>query len=96
MDAPLLQELAATCGEHPQVHQLLLRAIVENPPVVIRDGGVIATGYDPELDELRSLSERADQFLMNLEQQERERTALTTLKVAYNRVHGHSIEHMHL
>ena len=60
--------------------------------MVIRDGGVIAEGYDDELDELRGLSENAGQFLLDLETQERERTGLSTLKVGYNRVHGYYIE----
>ncbi|MEM9058570.1 MAG: DNA mismatch repair protein MutS, partial [Pseudomonadota bacterium] len=56
------------------------------------DGGVIATGYDDDLDELRSISENADQHLVDLETRERERTGLSTLKVGYNRVHGYYIE----
>jgi DNA mismatch repair protein MutS len=71
---------------------LLDRAIIENPPMLIRDGGVIAEGYDAELDELRALSQNADQFLIDLEQRERERTGIEKLKVAYNRVHGYYIE----
>ncbi|MES9896553.1 MAG: DNA mismatch repair protein MutS, partial [Candidatus Thiodiazotropha endolucinida] len=58
----------------------------------IRDGGVIAEGYDTELDELRALSQNADQFLLDLESRERERTGIATLKVSYNRVHGYYIE----
>ena len=71
---------------------MLRRAIVDNPPVIIRDGGVIAKGYDEELDQLRSLSHNAGQFLLDLETKERERTGLSTLKVGYNRVHGYYIE----
>ena len=62
------------------------------PPVVIRDGGVIAQGYDAELDELRNLSENAGNYLLELELRERERTGISTLKVGYNRVHGYFIE----
>ncbi|MEJ2061309.1 MAG: DNA mismatch repair protein MutS [Gammaproteobacteria bacterium] len=92
LDSPLLAELGGEIGEHPEVHDLLSRAVIENPPQLIRDGGVIAPGYDEELDELRALSENADQFLIDLETRERERTGIATLKVAYNRVHGYYIE----
>ena len=92
LDADLLQTLAADIGTHPDVVSLLTRAVIENPPMLIRDGGVIASGYDAELDELRSLSQNADQFLIDLETRERERTGIPTLKVAYNRVHGYYIE----
>src|SRR5690606_147706 len=57
-----LAELAARCGEHERERTLLERAIVESPPVLIRDGGVIAEGYDGELDELRSISENANRY----------------------------------
>ncbi|WP_406672374.1 DNA mismatch repair protein MutS, partial [Natronospira sp.] len=62
------------------------------PPVVIRDGGVIAEGFDEELDELRRLSGNADGYLQELESRERQRTGISTLKVGYNRVHGYYIE----
>jgi len=92
LDTPLLREIQGRLGEHPQILGLLERALVENPPVLIRDGGVIAPGFDAELDEVRAISENADGFLMGLEQRERERTGITNLKVAYNRVHGYYIE----
>src|SRR5690554_2500801 len=71
---------------------LLQRAIIDNPPAVIRDGGVIREGYDSELDDLQNISENAGQYLIDLENRERERTGLSTLKVGYNRVHGYYIE----
>jgi DNA mismatch repair protein MutS len=92
MDSPRLTELASAIGEFPDLHATLERAVVEAPPVLIRDGGVIATGYDGELDELRRLSEDAGQFLLETEARERERTGIATLKVGYNRVHGYYIE----
>jgi DNA mismatch repair protein MutS len=92
VDAPLLARLARDCGEKPETHALLERALVPTPPPILRDGGVIAEGYDAELDELRALSGNADQFLVDLEKRERERTGLSTLKVGYNRVHGYYIE----
>ena len=70
----------------------LSTALVPDPPVLIRDGGVIATGFDAELDELRQLSTHADAFLIALETRERERTGIANLRVAYNRVHGFYIE----
>jgi DNA mismatch repair protein MutS len=76
----------------PELLDLLQRAIIEHPPLLIRDGGVIADGYHAELDELRTLSENAGQYLVNLEIQERARTGISTLKVGYNRVHGYYIE----
>jgi DNA mismatch repair protein MutS len=88
---PLLQ-LAEQIGEHPQLLNLLVAAIVENPPMLIRDGGVIAGGYHAELDELRNLSQHADQFLVEMELRERTSTGISTLKVNYNRVHGYYIE----
>ena len=90
--APRLEELAAECGEHADTHALLERAVIDNPPVLIRDGGVIAPGWDAELDQLRALSTEADGFLSALEARERERTGLASLKVGYNRVHGYYIE----
>ena len=90
--APALGELGEQIGTHPDVVDLLTTAVIDHPPMLIRDGGVIAPGFDAELDELRALSENADQFLVDLETRERERTGITTLKVAYNKVHGYYIE----
>jgi DNA mismatch repair protein MutS len=84
--------LAATTGTYPELAALLEKAIIDNPPAVIRDGGVLKTGYDSELDELQSLSENAGQFLIDLEAREKARTGLANLKVGYNRVHGYFIE----
>ena len=72
--------------------ELLESAIVDNPPVLIRDGGVIAKGYHEELDTLRDLSDGATEFLAQLEAREKERTGIQTLKVGYNKVHGFYIE----
>ena len=87
-----LGELAAKITEFPEQHALLIRALEEDPPVVIREGGVIANGFDSELDELRNLSSNAGQFLIDLESKEKARTGIATLKVGYNRVHGYYIE----
>ncbi|RYY73450.1 MAG: DNA mismatch repair protein MutS [Gammaproteobacteria bacterium] len=90
--SPLLRDLATQISTFPELVDLLSRAIIENPPVVIRDGGVIADGYDAELDDLRNISTNAGQYLLDLEIRERERTGIPTLKVGYNRVHGYFIE----
>ena len=92
LDAALLRELAGRAGTHPDICDLLRRAIITNPPQVLRDGGVIAPGHDAELDELRELSEHADRFLVELEARERQRTGIQNLKLGFNRVHGYYIE----
>ena len=91
-DIPYLINLRNEVSEFPALDDLLARAVAENPPMVLRDGGVIAEGYDSELDELRSLSSDAGEFLLAMERREREKTGLSTLKVGYNRVHGYYIE----
>ncbi|MEP4465902.1 DNA mismatch repair protein MutS, partial [Marinobacter alexandrii] len=85
-------KLATVISEYPQLADLLERAIIDNPPVVIREGGVIREHFDDELDELRNISENAGQYLLDVETRERERTGISTLKVGYNRVHGYYIE----
>jgi len=92
LDSPCLAELAAELGEHDDHAHLLKSAIVAQPPVLARDGGIFAEGYDAELDELRTLSTNADQFLIDLEAREKAATGIATLKVGYNRVHGYYIE----
>jgi DNA mismatch repair protein MutS len=87
-----LQSLARNISEYPELTDLLQRAIIETPPVVMREGGVIADGFDAELDELRSLSSNAGDYLLQLEQREREASGINTLKVGYNRVSGYFIE----
>ena len=90
--APLLRQLAAESAPRQDLRDLLEAAIVENPPVLIRDGGVLARGYDEDLDALKDLAENADRFLLDLEARERERTGIANLKVSYNRVHGYYLE----
>ncbi|MEE9452200.1 MAG: DNA mismatch repair protein MutS [Gammaproteobacteria bacterium] len=92
MQGHMIDRLKSTIREFPEVAQLLQRALIEAPPAVIRDGGVIAEGYDKELDELRSLSNHANQFLLDLERREKEKTGIATLKIGYNRIHGYYIE----
>lgn len=71
---------------------LLSSSLQDEPSAFIKDGGVIAHGYDQELDELRTLHTNADDFLIQLEQREQQDTGIANLKVAYNRVHGYYIE----
>jgi len=92
IDSPLIETLRNNFSEHANLRQVLGVAVVESPPLLIRDGGVIAPGYNKGLDELRLLSDDADQFLIDLEQRERERSGLSSLNVGYNRVHGYYIE----
>ncbi|MFA0196437.1 DNA mismatch repair protein MutS [Vibrio artabrorum] len=89
---PYLTQLAQYASPVDEVSELLERAIKENPPVVIRDGGVIAEGYNAELDEWRDLAAGATEFLDKLEKEERERHGIDTLKVGYNNVHGFFIQ----
>jgi len=90
--AERLQQLNESLGEFESIYHLLVTAIIDNPPVTIRDGGVIALGYDSELDDLLSISENAGDYLLKLEEQEKARTGFSTLKVGYNRVQGYYIE----
>ncbi len=92
LQSPYLQVLAKKIGTFPTYQRLLQAAIVEKPPMLLRDGGVIAGNYDSELDELRSLSENAGQYLLDLENREREQTGITNLKVGFNKIHGYYIE----
>ncbi len=90
--SPLLQQLLDEFSDHRDEHALLVRAVVESPPHFLRDGGVIASGYDAELDELRVLGSNTEQFLLDLERRERERSGLSSLKLGFNRVQGFFIE----
>ena len=92
IESPLLTDLGRQVGEHKAQQRLLGKAIIDSPPMLIRDGGVIAPGYDDELDDLRAIAENADQYLTDLELRERKRTGIATLKLGYNRVHGYYIE----
>ncbi len=89
---PYLKKLAQYAAPMDEMCELLERAIKENPPVVIRDGGVIAEGYNEELDEWRKLADGATEYLDKLELEERERHGIDTLKVGYNNVHGFFIQ----
>ena len=94
-DSPLLTELHLELAPPEACQSLLVRAIAAEPAALVRDGGVIAPGFDAELDELRGLSENAGQFLLDLEVRERQRTGIANLRVEYNKVHGFYIEVTH-
>ena len=87
-----LTALSAQIDDFSAQIELLQKAIIETPPLLIRDGGVIAEGYNAELDEWRTLSAGATQYLENLEQRERESTGIDTLKIGFNAVHGYYIQ----
>jgi DNA mismatch repair protein MutS len=87
-----VQTLRENIGEFTELRELLERAVIESPPVLVRDGGVIAQGYNEELDEWRALADGATDYLDKLEIRERERLGLDTLKVGYNAVHGYFIQ----
>ncbi|MEE8306490.1 MAG: DNA mismatch repair protein MutS [Gammaproteobacteria bacterium] len=91
-DVPHLTQLHEQIGEHRTESALLETALVEEPPLLIRDGGVIAPGYDATLDEFRNLEANAAGFLTQLETRERVATGVNNLRVGYNRVHGYYIE----
>jgi DNA mismatch repair protein MutS len=92
IDADQLQQLTSEINPHHELHELLVKAIKENPPAVIRDGGVMADGYDAELDELRNISTDAGQYMLDFEAEQQELSGINSLKVGYNRVHGYFIE----
>ena len=89
---PALAALIEPLRDESPVRAALAAAVIENPPAVIRDGGVLATGFDAELDELRALGTDASDFLAAFEAREREASGVTNMKVGYNRVHGFFIE----
>jgi DNA mismatch repair protein MutS len=92
IDSPLLQQLGERINEHTDVVELLTAAITAEPSTFVRDGGVVADGYDADLDELRRISTHTDEFLLELERRERERTGISGLKLGFNRVQGFFIE----
>jgi len=91
-DSPALIALQRHLGEHAGERMLLERSIALEPALLLRDGGVIAAGYDAGLDELRLIASNTDGFLLDLERRERERTGIGNLKLGFNRVQGFYIE----
>ena len=91
-DATLLQKINAMLNVNEAVVETLKKAIKDQPPATIRDGGVIKEGFDAKLDELRTLSDHADDYLLNLEKDEKQRSGLANLRIGYNKIHGYYIE----
>ena len=88
----LIDQLARGLQASPHIEELLRRAVADEPAVLLRDGGVIATGFDAQLDELRGIQDNCDAFLLDLETRERARTGIANLRVQFNKVHGFYIE----
>ncbi|CEK11299.1 DNA mismatch repair protein MutS [Legionella hackeliae] len=88
----LIKDITHKLVPQPTLHALLVDALIDNPPMLIRDGGVIASGFDEELDELRALNNNATDKLIELETFEKQRSGLSSLKFGYNRVQGYYIE----
>ncbi|AKH62545.1 MULTISPECIES: DNA mismatch repair protein MutS [Photorhabdus] len=91
-DSRYIKQLQKNIGQFDELQELLEKAIVETPPVLVRDGGVIAPGYNSELDEWRALADGASNYLEQLEIREREKLGIDTLKVGFNGVHGYYIQ----
>jgi DNA mismatch repair protein MutS len=92
LQSTLLQETTRQAGTFPELAEYLEQALVESPPAILRDGGVIREKFNSELDELRALRDNTGQYLIDLELREQKRTGISGLKVKYNRVHGYYIE----
>ena len=92
IDSPLLRGLHDRVDEHEAIVRLLGEAIAPEPSTFLRDGDVIAQGYDADLDELRRIATHTDDFLLELEKRERERSGIPGLKLGFNRVQGFFIE----
>ena len=90
--SPLLGQVSQDMGVDPGCAALIARALLPEPAVLVRDGGVIGDGYDADLDELRAIQNNCDGFLLELEARERERTGIANLRVQFNKVHGFYIE----
>ncbi len=92
LEAKRLAAAGVAIATHGDVHDLITAAIADNPPLAVREGGMIRVGYDLELDELRALARDSRQFVQDLEAREREATGIKSLKVGYNKVFGYYIE----
>ncbi|HMK50740.1 MAG TPA: DNA mismatch repair protein MutS, partial [Thermodesulfovibrionales bacterium] len=89
---PFLKSLSQDISESGSLRELIDKSIIDNPPVGLRDGGIIKDGYHAEVDELRNISKKGKGFIADLEQKERQRTGINSLKVGYNRIFGYYIE----
>ena len=92
LDEPLIAELANKLVDLNHITELIDKAIVDNPPLTVKEGGLIKDGFNEELDELRYIRDHGKQWLANFEQKERDKTGIKGLKIGYNRVFGYYIE----
>ncbi len=90
--APYLKELYSELDELQDIHELIEKSIVDEPPMTIKDGGIIKLGYDPEIDRLKTATTDGKSWLIQLEQEEKEKTGIKNLKVGFNKVFGYYIE----
>lgn len=91
-ESPLLKQIYMGLSSHGEVRELLEQSLADEVPLALKDGGIIRDGFDSELDEIRMISRDQSQFLLDLEQKEKERTGIKTLKVGFNKVFGYYIE----
>ncbi len=91
-DAPLLKELSERTDAMEDIHELIDRAIVDDPPLAMKEGGIIKDGYDKDVDEYRALHVNGKKWLSGLEEKEREKTGIKNLRIKYNKVFGYAIE----
>lgn len=91
-DSVLLKIILANLNAFPELYKLIDSAIIDNPPIILKEGNFIADGYDQELDNLRSIYKDADSFLSKIEIEEKAKTKLSTLKIGFNKIHGYYIE----
>ena len=89
---PVIQELNNSIDTHRSFYELLDRALVNDPPILITEGGLIKDGFNKDLDDIRNISHNSKEFILNYEKEEKEVTGISTLKVGYNRVTGYYIE----
>ena len=90
--SPLLQELYTNLDELIDIYELIEKSIVEDPPMTIKDGGIIKLGYDEEIDKLKTATTEGKNWILKLEAEEREKTGIKALKVGFNKVFGYYIE----
>ncbi len=91
-NSSLLDTIKSDLDPFQDLYQMIATAIVENPPILLKDGDVILNGYNQELDQLRMISTDADQFLTKIEKDEKEKTKISTLKIGFNKIHGYYVE----
>lgn len=94
-NSAILRRIGRTISPQPDIVAKLELALIDNPPLSVRDGGMIATGYYAELDELRTIAQDSKQWIQNLEASEREKSGIKSLKIGYNKVFGYYIEVTH-